>query len=136
MSKYDSTKDTIKHIGKVKELGNQITNNIFDRMLVHDNSKLESPEKETFDEYTPKLASSTYGSSEYKGYLKGMKVALDHHYYENSHHPEHFKNGISGMSLIDLIEMLTDWKAPTLRHDNGDILKSIELNQERFGYTD
>ena len=24
----------------------------------------------------------------------------------------------------------------TLRHDDGDILKSIELNQERFGYSD
>jgi hypothetical protein len=29
-----------------------------------------------------------------------------------------------------------DWKAATLRHADGDILKSIEINQKRFGYSD
>jgi hypothetical protein len=32
--------------------------------------------------------------------------------------------------------MLCDWKAATLRHDDGDIRRSIEINQERFGYSD
>jgi hypothetical protein len=40
------------------------------------------------------------------------------------------------MSLIDLIEMICDWKAATLRHNDGDINKSIELNKDRFGYSD
>jgi hypothetical protein len=44
--------------------------------------------------------------------------------------------GIRGMSLVDLTEMLCDWKAATLRHDDGDIRRSIEINQERFGYSD
>lgn len=44
--------------------------------------------------------------------------------------------GLHGMSLLDLIEMLCDWKAATLRHDNGDIRKSININQKRFGYSD
>ena len=61
-----------------------------------DNSKLESPEKELFDEYTPKLKDCTYGSDEYKEFLKGLKVALDHHYANNSHHPEHYENGVNG----------------------------------------
>lgn len=65
-----------------------------------------------------------------------MGVALEHHYKNNRHHPEHFKNGIEGMTLVDLCEMISDWKAATLRHDDGDILKSIEMNQQRFGYTD
>jgi len=65
-----------------------------------------------------------------------MKVALDHHYKENSHHPEHFVNGIKGMSLIDLVELLSDWVAASKRHDTGNVAKSIEINQERFGYTD
>jgi hypothetical protein len=34
----------------------------------HDQSKLESPEVEMFTEYTPKLATSTYGSEEYEGF--------------------------------------------------------------------
>ena len=38
--------------------------------------------------------------------------------------------------MLDLIEMLCDWKASSERHNTGDIEKSIEMNQERFGYSD
>jgi hypothetical protein len=64
-----------------------------------------------------------------------MKPALDHHYDLNHHHPEHFLRGIRGMNLIDIIEMLCDWKAATMRHADGNIYKSIEINQERFNYS-
>jgi hypothetical protein len=37
------------------------------------------------------------------------------------------------MSLIDLIEMVCDWMAATMRVKDGDIYKSLEINQERFG---
>ena len=30
--------------------------------------------------------------------------------------------------------MLCDWKAATLRHKDGNLRKSIELNSKRFGY--
>lgn len=43
---------------------------------------------------------------------------------------------LRGMSLLDVIEMLIDWKAATERHANGSILKSIEINQSRFRYSD
>ncbi len=90
-----------------------------------------------FDEYTPKLAASTYGSDEYKAFLAAMKPALDHHYAANSgHHPEGNPRGIQGMSLVDLTEMLCDWLAATRRHADGDIRRSIEINQKRFGYGD
>ena len=39
------------------------------------------------------------------------------------------------MNLIDLLEMICDWKAATLRHDDGDIYKSLEINHQRFGYS-
>ena len=65
-----------------------------------------------------------------------MKPALDSHYADNPHHPEHYDNGIKDMDLVDLIEMICDWKSATLRHNDGDIYKSIELNQKRFGYSD
>lgn len=40
------------------------------------------------------------------------------------------------MTLIDLLEMLCDWKASSERHTDGDIYRSIEINQSRFGYSD
>jgi len=63
-------------------------------------------------------------------------VALKHHYENNSHHPEHYPNGINGMSLLDLIEMLADWKAAGMRHADGDMQKSLEINKKRFGMSD
>jgi hypothetical protein len=40
------------------------------------------------------------------------------------------------MSLIDLLEMICDWKAATLRHNDGNIQRSITINKERFKYGD
>lgn len=133
---YDSRPDTYAHIATVREYVNRAVVNLLHRGSDHDLSKLESPERETFDEYTPKLKDSTYGSDEYKSFLKGMGEGLQHHYEVNSHHPEHHDDGIGGMSLLDLVEMLCDWKAATLRHADGDLFRSIEQNQERFGYSD
>lgn len=133
---YDSTNDTLKHIKRVAELLTQAAQKLIDRANVHDASKLESPEKELFDEYTPKLKGCTYGSDEYHQYLKGLKVALDHHYANNSHHPEHYKNGVNGFDLFDLVEMFFDWKAATERHDDGNIYKSIDYNKTRFEMSD
>ena len=131
----DQRSETLTHIKQVASFINKIVLNLNIRAFDHDQSKLESPEREIFDEYTPKLKDTTYGSDKYNGYLKEMKVALDHHYKQNRHHPEHHENGVKDMNLIDLIEMLCDWKAATMRHADGDIMKSIEHNQKRFGYS-
>lgn len=128
--------ETYKHIHTVREYLFRVIRNFCDRAQVHDQSKLETPEREAFEEYTPKLRATTYGSEEYERYRKEMGKALDHHYANNSHHPEHYPEGVRGMSLLDLLEMLCDWKAATLRHADGDILRSIEINQQRFGYSD
>ncbi len=135
-TKEDCKRDTIAHINQVRRQISRVIVELEERGRVHDKSKLESPELEIFTEYTPKLANSTYGSDEYKEFLKGMKKGLDHHYANNSHHPEHYKEGIKGMDILDIVEMLCDWKAATLRHNDGDIKKSIEINQKRFGYSD
>lgn len=131
---YDSTDDTLKHISEVRILLAQVIVELQNRITTHDKSKLEAPEKEIFDRVTPKLRTLTYGSPEYHASLEEMGPALDHHYSVNSHHPEHHEDGIHGMNLVDLIEMLADWKAATLRHDDGDLKRSIDINAERFGY--
>lgn len=106
------------------------------RCLTHDQSKLVPPEVSTFTAMTPKLAGSTYGSEEYKGFLREMQPALAHHYAHNRHHPEYFDEGIEGMTLIDVLEMLCDWAASSLRGKNGDFLASIGIQKERFGLSD
>ena len=179
---YDSTSDTQEHINKVREFLAEIKQNLAGRSNIHDLSKLQEPEKSMYDEFTPRLRASTYGSDEYKAMLEEMGVALKHHYENNSHHPEHYKiwhcplcesifknkdapidirfegevrlcpkccehgsimeatlepaSGIYGMSLLDVIEMLADWKAAVSRHADGDIQKSLIINKERFAMSD
>lgn len=129
---YDSRIDTLLHIKRVSELLNCFAKELIERGDVHDDSKLVSPEKELFDELTPLLSSLTYGSPEYQESLDRLKVALDHHYANNSHHPQHYENGVNGMDLLDLVEMFFDWKAATERTKDGDIRKSVEINSTRF----
>jgi hypothetical protein len=125
--------ETCEHIMNIQRILMSFIQDLQNRLLTHDQSKLRDPELETFVKYTPKLKGSTYGSEEYKTFLKEMKPALDHHYAHNRHHPEHYTEGIEGMNLLDLVEMIVDWKAATMRHADGNIRKSLEINKERFG---
>ncbi len=130
---YDSSADTLKHIMRIQELLHLCVRNLLDRADKHDRSKLSPKEKQTFDQFTPRLATSIFGSEEYKVFLEEMKPALDNHYKENkSHHPNYHANGIDDMNLLDMVEMLIDWKASSERHETGNILESININAKRF----
>lgn len=125
--------DTFRHIERVRNLINNCVVELLNRGELHDQTKLTHPEVQAFTEYTSKLANSTYGSDEYKNNLESIKPALEHHYANNRHHPEHHKNGVNDMNLLDIVEMLCDWKAASERHHDGNIRKSIEFNADRFG---
>ena len=172
---YDSAPDTEAHQQRVGVLMAYLAGALFARIELHDFCKLHPPEKAIFDKFTPKLKDATYGSDEYKGFLKEMKVALDHHYEASPHHPEHFNRlmwwcekcgsewsdadlpgpeedrtlctvcagsgesseltsyySVMDMTMIDLIEMLADWKAASERHADGDIEESLKKNGKRF----
>lgn len=129
---YDSTADTLRHIRRVQSLLGNIARDLMIRGEDHDASKLGPEEKPLFDEMTPLLKSLTYGSDEYKESLARLGEALRHHYEVNSHHPEHYANGVAGMDVLDLVEMLCDWKAASERTKDGDFNKSIEIGIERF----
>jgi hypothetical protein len=131
---YDSRPDTYEHISQVRERLLAVAYALIERAHMHDASKLEAPERAVFDEYTPRLRDSTYGSDEYKTFLLGMGEGLKHHYKVNDHHPEHFSGGVQDMNLVQVIEMLADWKAATLRHADGSLQRSIIQNADRFGY--
>ena len=132
VAKYDSRRDTLLHIYRVRELLNSPIMNLLRRGEEHDASKLDEPEKAIFDEVTPLLKELEYGTPEYQAALDRMGSALDHHYEHNSHHPEHHEHGIQGMSLLDLTEMLIDWKAASERQKNGSIIGSLNYAKERF----
>jgi len=125
--------ETMRHILTVRALLLEAIGELTRRARAHDVSKLGPPEVDTFTKYTPILAGLTYGSPEYRDALAQMGPALVNHYAKNSHHPEHFEGGILDMDLFDLLEMMIDWKAATLRHANGNLQKSLEVNGPRYG---
>lgn len=71
---YDSTAETLKHSLRVGALMGAAIKELTDRSVRHDLSKTEDPELGVFNEYTPKLKDSTYGSDEYKGFLEAAML--------------------------------------------------------------
>jgi hypothetical protein len=129
-------KATREHAANVEKLLRQMCTELAKRGKEHDKSKMEAPEVDYFAVATPKLKGLTYGSEEYKACLREIKPAIDHHNKVNRHHPEHHKNGVDDMTLIDLMEMICDWIAASKRHADGDVLKSIEINKKRHNLSD
>lgn len=127
--------DTLKHINRVRHFVWLAIDKLVERSNIHDASKLQSPELEGFAAASVKLSQCHYPSPEYTESLKELKPTLDHHYANNRHHPEHWPDGVNDMTLIDLIEMLADWKAATERQKDGNIRKSVEHNASKFNFT-
>jgi hypothetical protein len=130
---YDSRPATLLHSLRVGALMVELLQEAMHRAVRHDLSKTEPPEVAGFDRMTPALRQMDYGTPEYKASLDALGPALAHHYAHNRHHPEHHERGVTGMTLVDLVEMLADWKASTERMANGDLRSSVAKNMERFG---
>lgn len=124
--------ETMLHIQQVQKAVNKLSMLAIERGRVHDRSKLESPEVEYFSKYTEELKNLTYNSDEYKACLEKMKPAISHHYAVNRHHPEHYPDGVAGMSLVDLIEMVADWWSSAKRQNNGNLRVSLDESCRRF----
>lgn len=131
--------DTRRHIDLVGQFIERITTELGVRSIEHDASKFKEPERSIFSAGTERRDSVEYGSDAYKQHMQSVEVALRHHYANNRHHPEWHDEGITGMNLVDVIEMLCDWMAASMRDADGDPSRAhhaIAVNQERFGYSD
>ena len=136
MTRDDVMRSTLEHKLRVADLMIEVVTQLQKRAVHHDDSKFSEKEFDSFARVTPLLAETTYGSKEYRANLDLIRPAIDAHQSSNRHHPEFHANGFSGMTLVDVLEMLCDWKAASERHNDGEILRSIHINKERFGYGD
>jgi hypothetical protein len=123
--------DTKRHIERVRSLLCWCASELEVRADLHDASKLRSPEREMYEVWRPKLDSMNINSPEYQEALKQMGEGLTHHYQENRHHPEHFSEGLAGMTLVDVLEMVCDWKAAAERKGQA---VDMEWASRRFGF--
>lgn len=131
---YDCTEDVMEHKRKVEYWLKGFSHQLERRAVYHDDSKLNDPvEKALFDKWTPNLRQQTFGSDDYKVSLEGMGEGVTLHYKANRHHPEHFANGVDGMTIIDVVEMLTDWMAAAQARN---VPVDLAHAAERFGLSD
>lgn len=103
------------------------------RGYLHDQSKLSEAEIGPLAEMqalVDREGPAPFGSDKYKQRTEMLQPMLKHHYENNSHHPEHYEDGVDGMDLFDLMEMFFDWKAASERNDESAM--SITTACERF----
>lgn len=128
----DYIKDLVDHKRRVAGYMQVVANELFERAAIHDNSKFSEEEFEAYEEAFPGLQKYPYGSEEFKAELAKIQPAIEHHYATNDHHPEHFPDGVIGMNLIQIIEMVCDWVAASERSQTS-VYQGMELNRKRFG---
>ncbi len=135
---YDgSSLKTIENIVKHKKsVGNALralADELYKRADSHDDSKLQMPELGMLINMD-KSKRPVYGSPEYYEHIKKNQAFFDHHYRGNSHHPEHYKNGVHDMDLVDVIEMIADWCSYSKNLSIQEICNLIEQQSKRFGF--
>ena len=104
------THELHKHRLLLKGILNHLANELKERAEHHDDSKYDKEEKDVFEiiDNIRREDFDTY--EEYYNCTKPLvQKALDHHYSNNRHHPEHFEKGVNDMNLLDILEMVVDW---------------------------
>lgn len=130
-----SLADTIAHIKAVQGFLSDIIAALDLRLSAHDESKLREPELSGYAGLSEALKGLAYGTPEHRAAFAPFKPIIKHHYLHNDHHPEHFQNGINDMDLLQIIEMLADWKAASTRH-SASLTETIGTTIERFGISE
>ena len=131
----ESQIDTINHIAKVQFNLSAVIANLAERSTVHNRSKFEEPELSGYESLQKSLQGVRYGTPDYRAALGAHEGVIMHHYAANRHHPEHWQMGVTDMSLLDIIEMLADWKAANDRN-GGDFGHSIQVSVSRFNISE
>ena len=110
-----------------------LVESLMDRSVCHDLDKFhpEVVDKhcEMFENFQKNRP--PYGTPEYDQVRERFAQILERHYQANRHHPEHFRNGIEGMNLVDVMEMVCDWVAATPK--DQDLFDAVGLNCSKYG---
>lgn len=124
----------LKHKGLVQKYLYKLSQELEIRAVAHNLSKLGIDEFIGFIAINKVAREHPYGSKDYKASLKDNDV-IDLHFSKNQHHPEHHNNYVIGMGLVDIIEMVCDWKSASITYGKTTLSEALEIQIERFGLT-
>jgi hypothetical protein len=123
----------IRHRDFVRKNTQTLVNKLQERALLHDISKLQDKEFDGFVELDVERENWELGSKEYENISKTNKAIALHH-SRNAHHPEYHKE-LEDMSLLDLVEMVIDWKSAAETYSN-DSQKSLEYGLSKHKWSE
>ena len=95
-------------------------------------SKLQQLEFDAFVSTREKFKKANYGSPEYQECIELIKPAVEHHHKNNRHHTSFHEHGINDMTLIDVIEMLADWRAAARRSPDKKLIDTLEYAKKKY----
>jgi len=126
------TLDTLQHKRAVARFLRYIISDLYDRAITHDDTKFSDEEYDLYAQVVPRLKEVPFGSDEYKAIVRELDPGIEHHVKSSRHHVQYHKRGIEGMHLVDLLEMVVDWKAASMRPPANDVKESLPWNFGRF----
>lgn len=131
-SALKTVEDILKHKEKVRRRLLFLSEELKKRAECHDDSKLKDPEIKYLIEMD-KEPKYEYNTPEYFNKMKRWQKFFNHHYDNNRHHPDHFRNGILDMTLTDICEYLVDIISYYDEMHVHDAMDTVEKQQGRFG---
>lgn len=124
----------------------RVQNELGERAISHDASKLLDDEFSGFSRINKAARVNKFGSEEYKEGMRRERSVIDLHFSRNTHHPEcagmglqgseitEYEVGVRGMSFLDVIEMVCDWWGAGRGYDDKrPWAESVKLNMESKG---
>lgn len=125
--------DTLVHMKEVAALLSQAEADLRQRGVVHDLTKLQEPEFTAFVSNTPHFKQANYGTPEYAACVERIRPAIEHHHQNNRHHTAFHPNGVADMNLMDIIEMVADWRAAARRSPDLSFKEALPRAFKKYG---
>lgn len=129
-------KQLVDHREDVQSLLNSLAHQLIERGRIHDKSKFSDPELEGFSKNIDMVKDIKYGTEEHINNKRKLQSVIDTHHKNNQHHPEHWNRGIEDMSILDILEMMVDWKCASKKYKHGNFKDSLEVNSKLYGISD
>lgn len=125
-----------------EETLNILVQKLSEKIIKHDNSKIDYlPEFNLYKNVVFKLKGLEYGTKEHTEAKQELDRGFEIHCMNNRHHSEHFYlDGVQGMNMYDVIEMILDWCSAALcrgfKFKLSSVYKRIESHNFSKGLCD
>ena len=126
---------TADHITAVEDNLVVFAGELITRAGAHDRSKFEDVELGPLADMIKveeREGKVEFGTPEYAARTAMLDGMWRNHVAHNDHHPEHFDDGITGMNLLQIVEMLCDWQAASAQRDPSKTM-NITFCVEKYG---